>query len=358
MITLDELHQRALDYKELKEDFGPVSMGQLRLSDSGGLLLPPDKYGQMPPMALDDNAWGQLMVKLAPAVYGPGTPKKLPSEYLMVVPGELRAANMNYLFGQARLGQSAMVRTIRNDPDGNGGSRVRAILNGDYPRVDTDKVIEVTRTALEQYNVRPFGIIRPELSADHCRLRLELTQSPDGHYSEGFAVSTDEIGGGEIVVAPFFKRAACDNTTVWIEGGMRHSHTRGMLEELMARMVRAIARAIKMAPELLSGYLMAADMPLPDLSQVIAGVCKQRGWSAQIQHSISAGTERKETRGALVDGLTWASHQQKDLDVRWEMETLAGKIVARDDNGHWSLAQNFFDQALRVAAQRERVVVR
>src|SRR3990167_4961554 len=356
--VLDSLYQKSLDYKELKEDFFPLSMGQLRLAETGGLLLPPDKYGQMPPMILETNAWDQLMTKLAPAVYGPGTTRKLPSDYLLAIPNDLRAANLNHLFGKAKLGQSAMVRTVRSDPDGNGGSKVRAILHGEYPRVDTDRVIEATKLALEKYQVRPFGIVRPELTTDHCRLRLETSQSPDGHYSEGFVMGTDEIGRGNLIVAPFFKKGSCDNTTVWLEGGVSHPHTRGMLDELVAMMVRGIARAVKMADELLSSYLMAVDEPLPDLAKVIAGLAKQRGWNTGIQHSISAGTERQETRGGLVDGLTWASHQQNNLEVCWEMETLAGKLLGRDDNGHWSLAQNFFAGAIQDAPHiREQVVI-
>jgi hypothetical protein len=84
---------------------------------------------------------------------------------------------------------------------------------------------------------------------------------------------------------------------------------------------------------------------------VIAGLCKQYGWGEDTKTRIAVGTEGRETRFGLINGITWAAHEVKNADEQSDYEIIGGSILLAPDSV-------FHNAAYAGRREREEVRVR
>ena len=95
----------------------------------------------------------------------------------------------------------------------------------------------------------------------------------------------------------------------------------------MVQFKAAIANALPMAATMVDS-LIEADNEEIDISAVLRSLAKQHGWGEPVQDAILMGTEGRQTRAGLVNGVSYAAHTAVDEPTdQYELEVLAGGLL-------------------------------
>jgi len=327
---------QALDHD--KEDY----IAQVKLfsfnNETAGLVCPPRNLlnpddAATEPLKLTDHAMRQLCTKLAPAVYGKGTTRVLPIEYLSAIPAPLRATVLNDHIQHVN-GNRWTVRRYKDT--------ARAILGGDYPAsnhggaFENTQCLQIVQDFIESVDDNPeIKFVRPYVGSDDIHIKLTWCDvRPRGDdndvYGLGFYIGNDEVGAGRLKVLPHVQRHACTNSIISdTENAVALIH-RGSFAAMRTQFKAAIGTALRISADMLNRFLVTEDERIEDFDLVIAGICDQYGWrNNEIRDAVMLGTEGKKTRAAIVNGLTYAAHSVGDMkqDKQIEFEMLGGRML-------------------------------
>jgi hypothetical protein len=280
-------------------------------------------------LAMTDTAYSQIFSKLAPTVYGKGSAKSLPTDYLTTIPADLRAEILKRHCRDANGFQSWMIRGFDD--------RCRAILHSHYPggineqgQFDNTQYLTILRSLLPAIPPSDFHLVRPFVSSDYTIVRAISKFNEDGSYGIGVAISNDETGGHKLRVMPLVKRTSCDNSIMVDRSStsLEMVH-RGSIAAMRTQFKAVLGVALKASQELLNRVIEAEEKELDDFSTILEGICKEQGWKNGIRDSVMQGTENRQTVMGIVNGITYAAHAYKidDQNQMLDMEVYAGSLL-------------------------------
>lgn len=329
-ITLRDLQTLSAATDEWKSDYvHPANEYQFV---DGKLVIP----GNSAALTMSQNAMSQMATKLGPSVWGAGSSRQVPMEYLTKLPTDLQDLALNHHLGQNN--QRWMVRGYHS-PDG--GSTARAFLAGDYPKVSNTRIIEMANEALQAGGMDPdsMKIVRHWVNADSVNVQIQtnLVNVPkNGHeggdYGMGVSFSNNETGNGGLSVAPFIYRLVCRNGLIAKTpmASMQLQHHRAYTPKMMLmQFAETLAVALKLSEEALEKLLEAELTVFPNFNKIVNGLAKNQKWSQEVITSVAIGSEGKQTHAGLVNGITYAAHRlyQDKPEQRVAMEEFAGEVL-------------------------------
>lgn len=333
MTTLNELHQRAVEYDRYKTDYNGETLFYFDkemkvMFDLGGL--------QVGPYDPTDWAMQQLAAKAAPGTFGRGTGKMLPKDTLLAwkndeyyAPRLARILNEN-VRRTREYGATWFVRTYDDT--------VRAFLSERYAPVANSVLLQRMQDALRLLNAPSVSVFRSFNTPDELNVRVVvkgLDVFPPGEpapYGLGFYASNSEIGRGSIRIYPLIQRTGCHNSIIMTQDAdatLEAIH-RGALDVLYDRVALAIGNAIKLSAEQLQRFLLTRNITVPNIWDQIAKIAAEENWATEFTSAVYKGLEGGETLYHFINGLTYAAHEaypdNAEEQARWEMR--AGTIVA------------------------------
>ena len=176
---------------------------------------------EMEHRTLTEHALRQTFSKLGPAVFGKGSSKVLPFDYLTAIPAELRATCRNQHLANGN-GSRWLIRTD--------GDRVRAILDGNYPGganergdFENTQYLKIVQSFIDEQPeaYTDLKLVRPYVSADEMGIKISWRDvSPfrdenGGSYAIGTYIGNSEIGTGKLKISPFVQRHQCENSIIY-----------------------------------------------------------------------------------------------------------------------------------------------
>lgn len=314
---LNKLLDKSREYDLQKHDTRAPAVA-LELTEDGRVRLPATEFGEVRPLRPTDWAWRQMFRKLGTTVFGKGSKRGLPADYLLAIPKELLAMNTNKCLEKSK--SQWLVRGY--------GDNCRAVLDRIYADVSNTEVLEAVQQVLDE--TQAVGSVRPHLTPDyvHGRIALRDLQENGGrqNFAVGFAFRNGEVGNSALTLSPFIQRHSCANSIIWGDNGLRVIH-RGSRKALMVQFKAAIANALPTAATMVDS-LIEADNEEIDISAVLRSLAKQHGWGEPVQDAILIGTEGRQTRAGLVNGVSYAAHTAVDEPTdQYELEVLAGSLL-------------------------------
>jgi hypothetical protein len=274
-------------------------------------------------LEIEDWAFRQMCAKLGPAVYGKGSNKGLPAEYLQAIPADLRATVLNRHV-KVDLGKTWMARGYDGD--------CRAILSGDYARVSNAAVLEAVQAIIEKeaHNFPGLQWVRPSVTRDDLNLKIVWHTPGNGNYGIGTYIGNGETGNRKYRVLPMIQRHSCTNSLIFdqeMEGGVVGIH-RGSVKTIMTLIKASLVNVFHLSAEAMDRIIEAEATELPDLAEVMAGIGRKFGWDEAILNHALMGTENQNTVAGLANGISFAAHAAvEDPNQQVDMETLAGSVL-------------------------------
>ena len=336
---LDDLILASERYDTDKADY--VGFAKEFTWDSEGHIVAPRNLLDLasPPLTMTDNALRQVCSKLGPVVFGKGSQKSLPFEYMRSVPLDLMATCLNR-HASAQNGHKWMVRQYKDV--------ARAVVAGDYPGGASGEGFENTvyLKALgelagksESAKNGDFHTIRPVVTADDIYVRVSWKtvqdpNNPNEHWGLGAMLGNDEVGRGRGKVYAAVKRGSCDNTFLIDTSeypGVEIVH-KGSLAGVRAKMLEAIGVVLKVDAAIMDDVWAAAEAKIPSIDEVLEGLQLTYGWDDAFKTKVAIGTENVSTVLGVINGITWATGHdtaEEPIDPGYavDMELVAGSLL-------------------------------
>jgi len=271
-------------------------------------------------LGMTDHALDQICKKLGPP----------PTKYITECPPWLAADNLNYWKNR-----SDKTWFVRAD-----GDIARAVLSNIYTPILNSFVID---TISDYLGDTPHSVLRSSyLSPDTLHLKISLASS-DG-YREGFYVGNCEIGTRSFRLSPFIQRNSCENSIIYLDGGVRQRHayvTTGFLKGLVKE---SIGQLLNISHEMLEKVVKREVEEIPDVAKSIERICKLKGLSQEVHDDILIGTEGARTRMGIVNGLSYAAQRVSDVELQHNMESWAGAILVEDGSIFSKLKSEYVEE--------------
>jgi len=336
---LDELISQSMEYDEGKADYVGYAREFKWLVD-GAIVAPNTLLGfDNPPLKMTENALRQVCSKLGPVVFGKGSQKGLPFDYMKSVPKDLMATCLNR-HAQEQNGHKWMLRGYQD--------MARAVVDGNYPGGVSGEGYENTvyLKALGDLAGKSksaengdFHTIRPVVTADDIYVRaswrtVQDPNDPNEHWGLGCLLANDEIGRGRGKVYAAVKRGSCDNTFLLDTSeypGVEIVH-KGSLAGVRAKMLEAIGIVLKVDAQVMEDVWAAAEAQIPSIDEVLEGLSLTYGWTDAFKTKVAVGTENKSTVLGVINGITWAtghSGEGEEIEPGYavDMELAAGALL-------------------------------
>ena len=241
---------------------------------------------------------------------------KLPYGYARECPPNLRATNLNFWREDLPQDRKWFLRF--------NGDQCRAVLSDRYSPLANSELAEYL---LEQFG-DGYDIVRPYYDPDTLHLKFVTMADPDdSNYAYGVYVGNGETGNRSLTVAGFVQRHACTNSIILTDNRWRVTHVSKTKSEYLLTVRSWVAEAMQLSMDQRERLAAAALEEVEDFTNVIERLCKQNGLTNEVRDSVLMGTEGQKTVMGLVNGLSWAAHQQDDPELQIDMEVLAGKYL-------------------------------
>lgn len=305
----------------------------MHFDEQSHLIVPRQLFGEVPPLTPTPWAWGQIFNKLGPAVYGKGTQKTLPGEYLTAIPPQLRAINLN----DHLMNINGTVWLVRAYDDA-----CRAVLSEGFTTIGNTELLDVLAGVVEQNLTPDFKLVRPSVLPDEINIKSvwKNVRKGGGDYGIGVYIGNGEIGNRRLRIYPVVQRHSCTNSIiVEHDKGIEFVH-RGNKFTKMVQIKSVIAELFGLAAEALEKMIAAESEAIPRFTDVLAALAVQYDWDEKTHTTVAIGTEGKDTRAGLVNGITYAAHAiEREPSEQADMEILGGRILLAPDSLFHQLAQ-------------------
>ena len=240
----------------------------------------------------------------------------IPVRYARECPGWLLAENLNHWRKQLPEDRKWFLR----------------FNNGECRGILSDRYSPLANSELAQYLLDQFGdgydIVRPYYDADTLHLKFITMADPDDDaYAYGVYVGNGEVGNRSLTVAGFVQRHSCTNSIVLTDNRWRVTHVNKTKSEYLLTVRSWVAEAMQLSMDQRERLAEAALEEVEDFSKVVERLCKQNGLTNEAKDNVLMGSEGQKTTMGLVNGLSWAAHQQEDPELQIDLESLAGKYL-------------------------------
>lgn len=309
-MNLKDMQEMAHGWKEAKNDY--VQDAHELAFEGTNILIPNNLFGSSVLLQTTDWALQQACDRLGPPPY----------RYIRSCPPELAQENLNYWLWGLPQEQQWMVRGYEDT--------ARAVLSDQYRPVGIEKVLDWT------VDLAPPGgtLIRPVITPDYMHLKIQFMDDPDGNYGYGVYIREGETGKHTLGVTGFIQRHICTNSIIFDDdNALRIFHKGRFIEaEIRTQFKMHLGLALKLAVERREAIAKAEEEGIEDLAKVIERLAKTHNFTDEAKDNVLLGTEGKETRMGLVNGISFAAHHLNDPDEQLRLETLAGAILVDKDS--------------------------
>lgn len=331
--TIEELLETSREQDTHKADF--KAPAQAFRFDEQSNLVPSDGQYSVSPLTPTRWAWSQIFNKLGPVVLKGN--RSLPADYLLALKPHQRAALLNDHIGDAK--QTWLVRSFDNT--------ARAVLSDKYTAISNTELLDIV-DRVAAGTTQTHSLTRDSsVNPDSLNLRIiwkDVDTGDDhngnGRWGIGVGVTNGETGNRRGGIYPLIKRHSCDNSILFDLEGQKYEFLHlGSLHAKLANVKAAIGNALPFAAELLDTLIQADAIEIPNIDEVIAGICAERGWDNKIQIRIAQGTEGQTTKLGLVNGITFAAHEVVNPDEKTDFQLFGGAILLAPDSVFHSYAK-------------------
>lgn len=248
--------------------------------------------------------------------------------------GEERAEEVNRRF--SRTPGEKKIRAWK-DPDGEADGIARAVLAPTFTPIDDARVIERMHTMmkglLDEYR---FTSVRfTETTTHYTAVHMEPFDIDGDRLHPGFHLRNSEVGASALSLDDHWLRLVCTNGLMVRVGGKRslyRTHRAIEDDQLAAALVIAIGRLPERWATSFEWMRAAKHTPVPHPDDAVEAIL---GDSAEVPKALLEEAQRvvlregDATRFGVVQAITLVAHEKnKDPDVRFAMERLAGDYLA------------------------------
>lgn len=290
-----------------------------------------------------DWAWRQMFAKLAKSVYGKGENKTLPADYLLALRADLRAHVLN--------------DHCRNYPNGNWLVRAfddncRAVLSDQYAAISNTELLAIVEKIAGETSAPSRLTDSTSVTPDSLNMRMIWKdiarpdqQNGNGGWGIGVAITNGETGQRKLRGMPLLQRHSCQNSIVVDQqvNGFEFTH-RGSVSTKMIVVKSAMQEILPFAAELLERMIAADSQQIPDFTSVLDGLAIQYNWDDQTKTNVAVGTEGRDTKAGIINGVTHAAKFAQTDDDRMDMEILGGRLLVGNDSVFARAAQMAYAQ--------------
>lgn len=274
--------------------------------DTCDIATPATLFAIQEEHALTDYALSRLCARLGPP----------PTKYMKECPPHLRATNLNHWMRKQPADKGWFLRFD--------GSVCRAVLSDQYTVFDNSTLAE----GLLEIMGDGYSIIRPYYDHDSLHLKFVTMSDPgDGNYAYGVYVGNGEIGNRALTVGGFVQRHSCTNSIILTDKNWRQEHRYGTTHEFLLQAKIWMMRAAQFSIDAREQFAKKAMDEIGDFADVVSALCKRKGLTNEVRDNVLIGSEGAGNLFGLVNGLSWAAHQQDDQELGIELETLAGDVM-------------------------------
>lgn len=297
------------------------------------------------PLGFTDEAFAQLLGRFSAHFFRDGKSHTMKREDWQVIqrhyPQQF-ATIMNDVLSKYALktrNSGLLMRTYEEN--------IRAIFTSLYGIVDNTAMLKGVWEVLSEAatDLPEMRLVRSEVTPDDMLLQVvwKNVTSPnaeanrpgdgfnlgEGGYGAGFSVRNGETGRNGISVTPMLWRGPCTNSIILKSNqafAMRHV---GDASGIIATIKTATYQMMPIAEAGLKAAFEAEVMRLPSIADVINGFAKEFKWSDKVKDAVLVGTEGRETKMGVVNGVSYAAHKatNDNTDLMVDMSTLAGSLL-------------------------------
>lgn len=291
----------------------------IHFDDTARMIVPEQLFGAVPPLNPTTWAWGQLFSKMGPMVYGKGSNKTLPADYLLSIPSQLLATNLNDHLTKAN-GTTWLIRAYDQN--------CRAVLSEGFTTIGNTEILDVVAGIVREQQTQDFKLVRPSVRADDVHIKTIWKDVRGGNYGVGVYIGNGEIGNKRLRVYPVVQKHSCTNSIiVEHDKGVEFIH-RGSKASKMVIIKSVIAELFGVAAEMLDRLIEAEAETIPNFTDVLLALGVQHNWDDRTAAAVAIGTEGQDTRAGLVNGITYAAHAvERDPSEQVDMEVLGGRYL-------------------------------
>jgi hypothetical protein len=318
--TLAVLLEKSRGFDLLKHDH-KVAARDVSFDSLARITLPTPVGLPLTPLTLRKWSLDQIASKLGPAVFGKGSGKRLPVDYLLAMPDDLRGEVLTRHCQDAN-GRSWLVRGYENE--------ARAVLDGDYPVIrNTDLLETITEiVAAEVASFPNMRLVAPHVDGDdlHVKIMWRGVATPDGIYGLGVYVGNGETGQRKVRFIPAIQRSSCDNSILMRNDDRIEIVHRGSLASRRIQIAAAMQNLFSAGAELISKMIESYGRSLPTFRDTVHGLAIRYGWADEFTDAVFAGSENSHSVAGVVNGVSSAA-KELDPHERIEREIFAGRLL-------------------------------
>lgn len=293
---------------------------------------------------METNGLRQLLSRLSVPFFGKGSGTTMDAadwEMLMKKYPKQFAAIINDLTPQVE-SKGLIVRTHDKN--------IRAVLTDRYGIVDNTEVLQAIYAILTEVapDLKDLRVVTSTVDRDRLDLRIVFaegnrpnpndptpqgeTRRGDGNYGYGVSLTNEETGRGGLSLWGLVWRGPCTNgIRVKTPEAINLRHI-GKSNIILGRVKQSFMDVLPVAAEALDRVYAVSNKSLGSITDVVAGLAKQHGWSEDTTKQILVGTEGQETVMGLVNGVSYAATKQETAEARADMEVQAGAILTAPDS--------------------------
>ena len=316
MSTLTTLYEQSKQYDEHKTD--QLEYIQAMKFTPGGIALPDSLMNSAVQYSMTDWALEQACTKM-------GDP---PAPYAKRCPDWLRADNLEHWRKQQPEDKKWFIRSYKDD--------CRAVLSNDYTPLSTTDLLKWTIDyAGDQETYRAY------LTPDTFHAKIIMLNPNPGNgepYGFGGYLGNGEIGNRYVRVLPMIQLHSCTNSIIIKDVDYEQAegcvimHRFKSTKSVELRVKEALGNVFRVAYEKLEEIAQAAIDELPNFNDLVEQYAKRKNLSQEVTRNVFVGCQGQKTRMGIVNGLSYAAHQQTDPDLMVDLETWAGSVLVDRDS--------------------------
>lgn len=331
--SITDLLNESIEQDTHKADHvGPASL--FKFNENSMLSMnenvPLFRNANVPPMEMTDWSYRQTFAKLGATVFPKQKGKSLPADYLLALPAEVRADLLNMHISKFK-GRDWLVRSY--------DQTCRAILSDGYADTSNTELLKilegVTSESRADHVLYNSSVNFDSLNVKIIWRNVEIPNADESnkYWGIGVYIGNGQIGNRKLRMTPYIQRHSCKNSLI-IDGTkstLEFTH-RGSVTAKMSLVKANMLEILPVAGEYLNKMIEADYEHLPDFSDVLNGMTQHYGWSDSFAMKVATGTEGRETKAGIVNGITYAAQSIENHDERVDTEMLAGAILVSPDS--------------------------
>jgi len=322
--------------KEREEDFWDeeIFADQLRMDENTGNMKITRGYKVENEHGIQHHALSQI-----------GTKLKIPTDYLLRCPTDLRASNVNHWLNSIKH-KRLFIRHDKNE--------IRAVLTMKYSPVSNSKIVECVKSYSNRFNHGTNNLnVRFEVSALKMSCQIFYPEQKTEHVGDistaGLHIVNSEVGYAAAEVSGVILRMVCQNGLI-VPKSICHWKKRHVSKQhkIIYDMQRNIGSILELLPSVLDQFyntkLLNIESPEIVLSNLIKRFKLTNEQKTVIEDKYNSSNRWNSPQYtdlfSLINLFTWGgNHKNLKLNAREELQRIGGKLLTYNKSDFARLAR-------------------